>query len=130
MMFTTTIAIALGVNRLQSQTNHVLSLPFPVLLVLCFLVLGIVAAATNEFRGRSHKDSSTQSTLDAFRNRRPTVLPPPLAPQTDEWQAETVPESRRTRPKWWRRRMPSRFRSISHRDFQETPASSFYIRDN
>ena len=119
---TATISIALGIDRLQQQTNSFLSLPFPIVLLSCALTLGATLAIAQEFR-LWHRSPST---LDRYRDRQNPNLSTVV--ESDQ-PVETAPASEKTRTKWWLRRMPNRFRSISHRDSQTTPPSGFYNRD-
>lgn len=128
MAVTSTLAIALGIERLQ-QLNAPRPMPFPVTLLFCFLLIGIIAAAAIDFRsGRSGR--SSRPALHSHRDRPTTIVLPPPQPQPDAASAETKRQRPTGRRKWWLRRMPNRFRSISHRDFQATPMSGYYSNHN
>ena len=113
---TATFAIALGIYRLQAGTKTLLALPFPAILVFCFFMLGLVVTLRNEFGSRRHQRRT--STLESYRDRHETLISPPA-----ETTSEVPPKTRR---KWWLRRMPNRFRSISYREFQDTPSANYY----
>jgi hypothetical protein len=127
---TSTFAVAFGITRLQEQSDSLLSTPFPVTLLFCFLFLGVFALVANEFRSMRRGDRSRKSTLDAYRDRQADRVELVSTQQSDAAHAETEPPRQKARGKWWLRRMPNRFRSISHRDFQDTPTSGYNNKNN
>jgi hypothetical protein len=122
---TSAFAVALGINRLQEHSNSLLSTPFPVTLLFCFLFLGLFALVISEARSMRRGNPFQPSTLDSYRSRQADCDEPISLPTSDATPAGSEPPRQKARGKWWLRRMPNRFRSISHRDFQDTPTSGY-----
>ena len=125
---TSAFAIAMGIDRLQHGNGALLAIPFPVTLLFCLVLLGIVSGIAAEFLPGRRNATATRSALEFFRGRRserilPFAEPPPGAARATDERA--TPKTRR---KWWLQRMPNRFRSISHRASQETPMVTHYRR--
>ena len=75
-------------------------------------------------------DPSRQSTLASYRSRQSKREEPISVQPSDATPSKSEPPRQKARGKWWLRRMPNRFRSISHRDFQDTPTSGYNNKHN
>ena len=120
------ISFALGLNTLQKEFALSHDAPFAALLLVSFaLVLGAFAIA-HDFRGRRSGSDSGKTALEAYRTRQ-TCEAVATEPAVEQPEADEV--AKPSRRKWWLRRFPNRFRSISHRDGQTTRAAGYYIPD-
>ncbi|MCA9267621.1 MAG: hypothetical protein KDA41_04090 [Planctomycetales bacterium] len=110
----TTIGLVLGVHRMQTESPMGYAFPFLGIALACTLLVGLILALCNDLVWPT-------STLDEYRqSHTPAIAAPTRAGPK---------EKSKPHRKWWLRRIPNRFRSISHRDFQDTPSSGYYTRD-
>ena len=121
----TTIAVALGIDRLQPPADTPLSRPFAVTLLFCFVLLTLIVAVGREF-GWWRRGTSEQSALEVYRKRHANLAAPLSEKNVNGPPAEAAPVRQQVRGKWWQRRMPNRFRTIGFRNYQKTPSSGYY----
>lgn len=124
------IAVAFGITRLQDQSNSLLSMPLPLALLFCLMLLAFFAIVKGEFRTMYSTRSTRRSTLDSYRSRQYDRIQQISIRQSEATTGKTESARQRARGKWWLRRMPNRFRSISHRDFQVTPGYGYNNRND
>ncbi len=124
MGITGSIALALGVYRFQRESESVLEFSFPLILATCFGMCAIAFAIAHDFRRRRRRTA-----LDSYRQRNQDV-PLVIANSRQPSSKRRENPKPRKRKKWWLRRRPNRFHSISHRDMQIDEPSGYYIRDD
>ena len=118
---TIVIGLSVGLYQLQSRSGTAHPVPFEAFLAVCAGICAAGFAVVHDCR-RRHKGTA----LDAYRQR---CRAEPLPPVRDEPKQKDTSQ-KRSRKKWWLRRKPNRFRSISHRDMQVAEPSGYYIRDD
>ncbi len=130
LAFISVLSIALALHRLQQQTPTLRYVPFPAMLLICFIFFGGMIGLATEIRSCCRSSSSRRSALKAYRDRQQDVMPAFSPAHTSQRPSAPGPVRQKARGKWWLRRMPNRFRSISHRDAQETRTSGYNNKDH